>query len=560
MNYKNFKEILIKYLFISNTLNFKKNIFWIAILNSFSNIFDIGTLLSLPLVISIIIEKKQSFFGYPIGDESYPYILLIVLLLFFLRSLLISTVSRVNSNFTWRLTKKLNNLTYEIYLRMPYQQFQKNKVSRLVRDVTGEVTAISQVTTSIINIFSEALILVLASIFAMIYDFKMTLMVLTIIIILILIINYLITSKINYYGALRVKSERKMYDISTSSFIGIKDIIANELFPYYKNIFSEEVELREKACSNHLFYNSLPKVILEFGVIFTLILLLYSYLSIMGKNINEIVVLFAALTAVAFRILPGISKLVTALQNLNFNYETIKHYVNIIKHESKDHLIKFKNSNHESIVKIENLKFSYESSEQKFIISDFQINHGDFIGLSGESGSGKSTIISLILGLYKPISGEITYNNKINSVIDIGYVDQRAQVLEESIYYNITLTKTKNKNLISKFNKILDLVDLRDFYKSNCNKDPDFELKLLGGNVSGGQAQRIGIARALFKDPSLLILDEFTSALDEKIEDKILDTIQKIKDKSTVLIISHSQKVLKFCDKVYKVKNGKLCT
>ena len=166
----------------------------------------------------------------------------------------------------------------------------------------------------------------------------------------------------------------------------------------------------------------------------------------------------------------------------------------------------------------------------------------------------------LILGLYKPISGEITYNNKINSVIDIGYVDQRAQVLEESIFYNISLTKTKTKEQMEKFNEILDLVDLVNFYKINCNNDPDFELRLLGGNISGGQSQRIGIARALFKNPHLLILDEFTSALDEKTEDKVLQTIQKIKNKTTVLIISHSQKVLKFCDKVYEIKNGKLCT
>ena len=125
-----------------------------------------------------------------------------------------------------------------------------------------------------------------------------------------------------------------MYDISTSSFIGIKEIIANELFPYYQKTFSDEVELRQRACSNHLFYNSLPKVILEFGVILALIVLLYSYLSIMGKNINDIVVLFAALTAIAFRILPGISKLVTAVQNVNFNYETIKHYVNILSEDN----------------------------------------------------------------------------------------------------------------------------------------------------------------------------------------------------------------------------------
>ena len=92
---------------------------------------------------------------------------------------------------------------------MSYQKFQKNKVSRLVRDVTGEVTAISQVTTSIINIFSETLILALTSIIAMIYDLKMTLIIAFIILVLILIINYIITKRINYYGALRVKTEKK---------------------------------------------------------------------------------------------------------------------------------------------------------------------------------------------------------------------------------------------------------------------------------------------------------------------------------------------------------------
>ena len=114
----------------------------------------------------------------------------------------------------------------------------------------------------------------------------------------------------------------------------------------------------------------------------------------MGKNINDIVVLFAALTAIAFRILPGISKLVTAIQNVNFNYETIKHYVNILLEDNEGHNNKFKTSSQSSIVSIKNLEFNYENSDQKFVISNFQIEEGNFIGFSGVSGSGKSTIIS----------------------------------------------------------------------------------------------------------------------------------------------------------------------
>ena len=540
----------------------KKQSYFVKILfsNIITNLFDLMTLLSLPLAFSILLNKNgQTFFNVQLLPKDINVVLLAVITLFFIRLLLLLLNSKINASFTWRLTKMINDEVFNIYLNYPFEKFQQKKVSRLVRDVTGEVTAISQVSMSVLSLIFESVILLIVFIGLTIYDFKLSLILAVIFTINFVFINKVISNKISQYGLLRINTERKMYDISTGSFIGLKEIISSELQSYYLKIFSAESKKREIACSKHLLFSLVPKPILEFSIIFTLIIIVYFSLAINKVDINSIIVLFASLTAIAFRVLPGISKLITSIQNLNFNKITLDHYCKIINGKEIESI---KYTNHDSekvIVSVSDILFNYEGFEKQFEIPHLNINKGDFIGFKGESGSGKSTIMSLILGIYKPRSGKISFNKKITKISDIGYVDQQVQILEESLIYNITLNEDNNESIKLKVLDLIEKVGLSKFFKEDCEGNFNYKLKLFGNNISGGQAQRIGIARALYKNPTLLVLDEITSALDSTTEKLIISTLLDIKSDTTMLLISHSDKTLINCDKTITIKNGKLC-
>ena len=540
----------------------KKQSYFVKILfsNIITNLFDLMTLLSLPLAFSILLNKNgQTFFNVQLLPKDINVVLLAVITLFFIRLLLLLLNSKINASFTWRLTRMINDEVFNIYLNHPFEKFQQKKVSRLVRDVTGEVTAISQISMSVLSLIFESVILLIVFIGLTIYDFKLSLILAVIFTINFVFINKVISNKISQYGLLRINTERKMYDISTGSFIGLKEIISSELQSYYLKIFSTESKKREIACSKHLLFSLVPKPILEFSIIFTLIIIVYFSLAIKKVDINSIIVLFASLTAIAFRVLPGISKLITSIQNLNFNEETLNHYCNIINGKEIESIKYINHDSEKVIVSVSDIIFNYEGVEKQFEIPHLNIKKGDFIGFKGESGSGKSTIMSLILGIYKPKSGKITFNKKITKISDIGYVDQQVQILEESLIYNITLNEDNNESIKLKVLDLIEKVGLSKFFKEDCEENFNYKLKLFGNNISGGQAQRIGIARALYKNPTLLVLDEITSALDSATEKLIISTLLNIKSDTTMLLISHSDKTLINCDKTITIKNGKLC-
>ena len=212
---------------------------------------------------------------------------------------------------------------------------------------------------------------------------------------------------------------------------------------------------------------------------------------------------------------------------------------------------------------LENVYFKYENAK-KYQLEDInlKINKNDRVGIIGKSGGGKSTLLDLIMGLISPLRGKILVdgleisNNNYNSwQSKIGYVPQEVTLLNDSLFINLFIDKEYTSDKIEHAKKCLRLADLENFVtRLETNSDK----KIINEkNISGGQKQRIGIARALIRNPSLLILDEITSSLDEKSEAKVLESIYNLKEK-TVLIVSHKRENLYGCNKIYELKDGNL--
>jgi ATP-binding cassette subfamily B protein len=278
-----------------------------------------------------------------------------------------------------------------------------------------------------------------------------------------------------------------------------------------------------------------------------------------NNEFNEVVVIFGIFAFAAIRMLPNLVQIIRSFQVLKFNYPAINTVYNGLRKNNKKNN---KKSNFRNIDSISFNKVNFAYPEKSISTLDnvnFKLKAGDKVGIIGETGSGKTTLINLISGLLLPTKGKILINSKnyINSEenkMNIGYVSQFVYVVDDSILFNIALSEevsNKSKNFIIKLLQILNL-------KKLSNKNLRSPLGERGSKLSGGQIQRIGIARALYREPSILILDEATNALDDKTENKVLDYLfDKFNDK-IIIFCTHKKKLLKYCTKIIEVKNKKI--
>ena len=347
----------------------------------------------------------------------------------------------------------------------------------------------------------------------------------------------------------------------------IKEIILYKLQNLFLKKFSTHNQEYARSGKLRTIIVDLPRIILEFVLVVVFIFAIF-LLRKQGMNISEILVVLGVFAFASFRLLPSIVKIIKSFQTIKYNlpvldlvFGELKNVkkINVSKNEKVENNFEFQN------LRFKNLNYSYffEQNKKK-VLSDinFTIEKKDKIGLQGKTGSGKTTLINLIIGLLDNYEGEIILNNQkfknnlINLQNKIGYVPQSVYLADESLLFNITLDDEENVDF-EKLKKVLENVELANFTDSLPNKVNSI-IGERGSKLSGGQCQRVGIARALYRDPSIIILDEATSALDEETEDKILDKIFKINSDKTIIIISHRKNSLKYCNKIFEIDNKKI--
>jgi len=312
------------------------------------------------------------------------------------------------------------------------------------------------------------------------------------------------------------------------------------------------------------FVDQLPRLLLEFFAIlgFCILFLLLIYQNIDEKKILPILGLFAF---GIFRIIPSLNKILSQITNLKFSeefvdvlYKELKNYKkNDINIEEKKFLI----NNINNKIEFKNVDFVYPHSE-KIIFKDLniKISKGEKIGIIGSSGIGKSTFLDLLLGVIKPQKGEILYDGKniknlnLNYKKILGYVPQSIFLIDGSIKENIAFGIQNDEINLENLEQSVKRSAIENYIKSLPN-GLNTNVGERGIKLSGGQIQRIGLSRAMYLNPEMIILDEATSALDRETEEKIMDTIFNLNKDKTIIIVTHKLDTIKECDKIYKIED-----
>ena len=210
-------------------------------------------------------------------------------------------------------------------------------------------------------------------------------------------------------------------------------------------------------------------------------------------------------------------------------------------------------------LELNNVSFKYSDKAKPLDSISMKVKKNSIVGIIGQSGAGKTTLINIILGLFNQDKGEIKINTvKEKEFFDdkiITYVPQDILILDDKFKNNIAFGIDENQIDEKRVLEVIELAGLNNFYNKN-NNDLNVSLGEHGIKISGGEKQRIGIARALYFKPEILILDESTSSLDNKTEDTILNEILKFKEKVSIIMISHRLSTLKICDEIYYIEKG----
>ena len=543
------------------------SLIFLMIISSFAELLGLGLLvIILNFFLNINSELQSNFifsyFDYAKLMKDYlgiSSIIFFLLIIFTLKILVMIYVSWSEVNFVTEFKEILSNKLFNNFLHRSSYQVLKNNSSEYLRNFTYEIDLTTLFISSIIKIILDFIVLLAIAIFLLFFDPLVSVTIFFIFTLISFLYYFYVKDLIFNWGNKRVKFQKNRIQFINESFSAIRyiKILAREKF--FFNKFSLQNKNLSRITLKISFINTIPRHVLEF-LLFFLILSLLAFLSFNNYESNEIIKIISIYTMAAFRLIPSINRIISNFQSARFTYPAFKKILS----EMKIPILISKIENNKFYFKknifIKINKFSYNKNT-KYLLQNtsMEFNKNSKIGIIGPSGSGKSSLINIICGFIKhdgfvKVDGKSMHENLSGWQKNIGYIPQKIVILNDTLKENI-LFGLKKKIMQQDIINILKKVNLFQFYK----KLPfgiNTIIKQDGFNISGGEIQRIGIARAIINNPEILILDEATSALDTFTENKILKEISLLK--KTIIIVSHRISSLMFCDKIYSIENNKL--
>lgn len=494
-------------------------------------------------------------------ENSFLLILLVFFTIFLLKIILLIYFSWLEAGFIARFKERLSNNIFKNFLSRNVHQVLKKNSSEYLRNFTTEIDLTTRFYYSTLKIILDIILAITLFIFLTFFDLLTS--VSTIVVLTILSLTYYLIVKnfISSWGTKRLYSQKKKVQYINESFSAIKYIKILSREKYFSNRFKIQNFSLFKINFNMGFINALPKFVLEF-FLFISILSILIILLLNNYEYQEIVKIVSIYIVVSFRLIPSVNRILTNIQSIKYTYPAFKNIFDETQIKTAPENINVKKFFFNKEISINIKKFNY-NLQSKFFLKNikFKINKKEKIGIIGSSGCGKSTLIDIICGFMKINNGDVfvdkksIYNNLNGWQKQIGYIPQQIVILNDSLRNNI-LFGLDNKNYNdSKLRYILKKVNLKYFYKQLPNGLNE-KISEEGLNISGGEVQRIGIARALLNNPEIILLDEATSSLDTFTENKILKEINSLK--KTVISVSHRINALRYCDKIYRIEKGQI--
>lgn len=517
-----------------------------------------------------IFENEYLAYFYNLFEMTSPNMFLALLagmliLIYVIKNVYLTAMNYGIYRFSYNNQKRIAEKLLRSYLKQPYTFYLKKNSAELIRNVNEDVPMLIDTVISTMQLAVEFIVCGLLLVFLLFMDPTITIVVGAVLIVFLLLIMRTIKKSIRTRGQNVREARAGMTQWLLQTFGGIKETKLLEREEFFMNRFSSQCF---KFANNHCVYQTLsymPKPAMETVCVASLLGVIAIKL-LRGVDSEYFISTVSIFAVAAFRLLPAFNRITGYMSRIMFNH----HGVNSVYHDLKEveELEKEYKERENTIEKlpfekeitIKNVSFHYPAVEENVLENiSITIPKNKSVAFVGPSGAGKTTLADIILSVLTPQSGEVLVDGEnIEQNMSqwhgkLGYIPQTIYLTDDTIRNNIAYGIEKDEIDEEKIWEVIKEAQLKEFVKS-LEEGIDTVIGEGGVRLSGGQRQRIGIARALYDNPEILILDEATSALDTDTETAVMEAIDSLAGKKTLIIIAHRLTTIENCDIVYEIK------
>jgi len=517
---------------------------------------------------NVYLANFYNFFDVQ-GDNAF----IVLLGTFVVIAILISNATQ--AFITWKITNFAELQQHRVavrllkkYLSQPYSFYLDRNTSELGKNVLNEVgNAISGVVMESLLVLSKLVVALFMITLLIIVDPQVAIIATGFLGGSYWIIYKLVKQRLYFMGTAKTEAAFQAFKTTSEAMAGIKEIKLRGAEKKFLDRFFIPSNALAKFGANINLISTLPRYLLEVVAFGGMILIVIYLMSKKMDNYSAIIPMISLYAMAGYRLMPALQTIYSGMAKIKFSIPAFNIIVDAFSQTNTKELSQTNQDqlSFENKIEINQVSFSYKNPNSQIIDNlNLKITHNTTVGLMGSTGAGKTTLIDILLGLLTPDNGSISVDQKeINQENlaawqkNIGYVPQNIYLTDDTIERNIAFSEFENTIDAEQVKKAAKMANLDVFINTLPDKYKTF-VGERGIRLSGGQRQRIGIARAIYHDPKLLVLDEATSSLDGITENAIMDAIQNLSHKKTIIIIAHRLSTLMECDIIHMLANGKI--
>ncbi len=505
-----------------------------------------------------------------ITDANQMIVLLAVVLIviYILKNSYVTIMCSLQYRFIYNNQQRLSVRMVESYMQQDYLFHVSRNVAEFQRNIVNDVNGFYTVTLNALQFLAEFSVSVVLVAFLLVQDWVSTLAVASLLFLFMGFFTLFVRKVLVRIG----EESRQAYFLVTKwllqAFSGIKEIKVANKERFFITNYDKHYRDRARIQRQQSMLTYLPKPVMETVCICSLMIAMIIKIVVVKSDITSFVTTLSVFAVAAFRMLPSFNKITGYISGMMFNKPSIDAVYNDLR--EIEQLMARRTADHEDTVKVklgtairlDRVSFRYPKAE-KWILKNasLEISKNTSVALIGASGAGKTTAADLILGILEPQEGAVMIDGTdIRRCMtswheDVGYIPQTIYLMDDSIRANIAFGIPEAEIDDDAVEKALQEAQL-DRFVHTLSEGAGTVIGDRGVKLSGGQRQRIGIARALYRNPSVLILDEATSALDNETEKEVMEAIDGLHGTRTLIVIAHRLSTIKKCDRIYEVENG----